>query len=148
MPVCIFTYIGYSSKHYSEIRKIYMANKGIIKNVTISSHNNYNAATENYVVLEYLLIWGSAHYILVSSLKPLYIYIYQFKERTDTRLLIVLDISEHGIISFPSLLCFLHRTSIILVNNVYIMYFFRELLIKFQTIEQLKLLQNKNNLFA
>ena len=78
----------------------------------------------------------------------IYIYIYQFKERTDTRLLIVLDISEHGIISFPSLLCFLHRTSIILVNNVYIMYFFRELLIKFQTIEQLKLLQNKNNLFA
>lgn len=129
MSVCIFTYIGYSSKHYSEIRKIYMAHKGTIKNVTISPHNNYNAATENYVVLEYLLIWGSSHCILVSSLKPLSIYlsIYQFKERTDTRLLIVLDISEQGIIAFPSLLCFLsflHRTSIILINNVYIMYFF------------------------
>lgn len=128
MSVCIFTYIGYPSKCYSEIRKIYMANKGTIKNVMISPHNNYNAATENYVVLEYLLIWGSSHCILLSSLKPLsiYIYIYQFKEKTDTRLLIVLDISEQGIIAFPSLLCFLsflHRTSIILVNNVYIMYF-------------------------
>ena len=49
----------------------------------ISPHNNCNAATENYVVLEYLLIWRSAHYILVSSLKPLYIY-NQYKERTDT----------------------------------------------------------------
>lgn len=56
MSVCIFTYIGYPSKCYSEIRKIYMANKGTIKNVMISPHNNYNAATENYVVLEYLLI--------------------------------------------------------------------------------------------
>lgn len=66
-------------------------------------------------------------------------YVYQFKERTDTRLLTVPDISEHGIISFPSLLCFLsflHRTPIILVNSVFIMYFF------LRALDSFKLLNN------